>query len=172
MYCLHSTPSVAKRFNFQQAKWNHWNIKKKETLFNPRWWFPRIPAPSRPQVTAWLPSWWRRWMRCGERIALPSCGGFTSIILFLKAFKLLVKPLSDLSHWRDRFVSTYSDCCVLMVYSLLHVCFACFALIHWSMYTLCIQRRFPWFLCSNVGMVFQCDFIVLNDLFLSPPNIW
>ena len=39
--------------------------------------------------------------------------------------------------------------------------------------------KYPWFVvptsflsCCNVGMVFQCDFIVLNDTFLSPPSIW
>ena len=119
------------------------HLKKKKSLFNPRWRFPRIPVPRWPQVAAWLPSWWRRWrrMRCGRRTVSPSCLSFKSIIVFIKALKLLIKPLSDLSLWRDRFLSTSSDRRFFMVQS-----FACLlrlfkvaALIQWSLHTFCIQ---------------------------------
>ena len=102
VYCLHprSLPSIAR--------------------------FPRVPVPRWPQVAAWLPSWWRRWRRtcCGRRIVSPSCRSIKSMCMFFKAFKLLIEPLSDLSLWRDRFVSTSSDRCISW-YSPLHVCFAC-----------------------------------------------
>ena len=154
----------------------------KKSLFTPGWRFPRIPVPRWPLVAAWLPSWWRRWrrMRCGRKIVSPSCRSFKSIFVFIKAFKLLIAPLSDLLLWRDRFVSTSSDRCVFMVQSFAYLLrfFEVTALIHWSLKTLCNQWKFPWFLvptsfwsCCNVRMVFQCDFIVLNDTFLTPPKI-
>ena len=40
---------------------------------------------------------------------------FKSIIVFFKAFKLLIKPLSDLLCKRDKFVSTSSDSCIFVI---------------------------------------------------------
>ena len=117
---------------------------KKKLLFSPGWRVPRIPAPSWPQSAAWLPSWWRRWMRRGRLIVSPSWGSFKSVIVFFKAFKWLIKPLSHLLPWRDRFVPTSSDRCVFLLQyfaCLLHY-FKVTALIQWPLNTFCIQRQF------------------------------
>ena len=51
------------------------------------------------------------------------------------------------------------------------------SLIQWPLNTFCIQRNFPklpvptFLSCCNVGVIFQCDGIILNDLFHSPPDI-
>ena len=101
------------------------------------------------------------------------------MIVFFEAFKLLLKLLPDLLCRRDWFVSFSSDF-LYVRHSLLHLLrfYGVTALIHWSSNTFCVQGNFPGFFvptsflpCCHVGMVFQCDFIVLNDRFLSPPNI-
>ena len=79
----------------------------------------------------------------------------------------------------DKFVSTSSDRCMLLVHA-----FACLLRLVSShcadsmvlVYTLhsvkvSMISRSDFFSCCSVGMVFQCDFIVLNDTFLNPPNI-
>ena len=97
-----------------------------------------------------------------------------------RAFKWLIKPLPDFLPRRDEFVSVSSDCYMFVTLSfafLLRFCKVT-AQIQWPLHTFCIQRIFPGLLvptsflpCSHVGMIFQCDCIILNNLFLSPPNI-
>ena len=50
-------------------------------------------------------------------------------------------------------------------------------LIQWSLITFLIQREYPFFLvtssflcCCNVGVVFRCKFLILNNLLLGPPK--
>ena len=53
------------------------------------------------------------------------------------------------------------------------------ALVHWSLNTFSVQRNFPGFLvptfffsCSHVGMILQCNCVIVLNLFFGPPNIW
>ena len=116
---------------------------------------------------------------CG-RVESPSCARFKSVIVFFEAFELLTKPMPDLLCRRDWLVSFSSDSCMFVKQSFAFVLrfFSVSALIHWSLNAFFIQRTCPGFCvltsflpCSHVGIIFQCACIILNDLFLSPPNI-
>ena len=115
-----------------------------------------------------------------RRFVSPSCRSFKSITVFIKAFKMLIKPLSDLLLWRDRFFSTSSDRCIFMVQSfecLLRLlsshCAESMVLVYplHSMKVSMISRSdFFLVLLQRRNGKFECDFIVLDDTFLSTPN--
>ena len=73
----------------------------------------------------------------------------------LQAFKLLIAPLSDLLLWRDRFVSTFSDCCTLLVPS-----FACLLRFHKSH---CADSVALEYLLQTlkVSLIFRSDFCLV-----------
>ena len=95
--------------------------------------------------------------------------------------KLYSSRPSNLLRRVDWSVSFTSSRCVFFIQSFAFVlCFSKIrALIHWFLNTLTIQRSFPGFLdsssffsCRHVGMIFQCNCVILFNLFFSPPNTW
>ena len=136
--------------------------KEEKLLFSPGWCLPRIPASIWLPVAVLLPVRWRRLMRCpGWRVESPSrpsgCWSSRYLTSCARGIGLFPSPV----------VSVCSS------YSLLHDCFAPMKSLRWFTGRWKPSSVPTSFLpCSHARMIFRCDFIVLNDLFLSPPNIW
>ena len=116
VYCLHP-PSIARRLNFRPTNGHHSSgtiIKK--TVHS------RVKISTSPSSTLTT-------SRCLVAIVMTKMKTYAlwkkdsivilksikEICVIFKAFKLLIAPLSDLLLWSDRFVSTSSDCSILMV---------------------------------------------------------
>ena len=167
--CLH-TPSIAKQEKCQ------------EKLFSPGWGLPRIPTSIRLPVVVLVPvRGWRRRCWSGWMVKSPSCSRINCVLVLIEALEWLFMSLSELLCKRGIGLFPSPVLSVYSSYSLLHV--LCFikirALIRWSLNTLSVQRNFPGFIvptsffnCSHVRIIFQCNYVILFDLLLRPPDIW
>ena len=133
-------------------------------------WFDKEEKCWMPQVSLWL-----------RRISPPSCLGIDLKIMSINSFKLLAPSLS----WSLYRMNGCISFCSLK--SLSHVHHAVFLIlvllrrnldVDWTP-SFYVQREYPISLvsssflsCCNIGMVFQCKPVILNNLLLSPPNNW
>ena len=173
--CLHP-PSIAREFTFPQAK----NEKASLTTVQSRM---RIAKNSNfltdlTSTNALDSATGSLWLR---RVGLPSCFGIDLIIRFFKPFKLLVSSMSWSLYRMNGCVSFWSLCHMFIMQSFqFSFCFnEIRSLIQLSLITFFIQLEYPTFLITisfssrcNTGAIFQCKFVILNNLLFSPPKFW
>ena len=96
---------------------------------------------------------------------------------FFKSFELLVSSLTcPLYRMNRRRISLWSLFHMFITQSsYFSFCFnEIQKLIQWSLNTFCVQRKYPncRFECIPLVLHFQCKFVILNTLLISPLKIW